>query len=107
MTPANNSVKLPNEALKAILSFMTRKQVETLYTLNRQFANIIQSAPFTVKPLLCINWAHEIKSGKCISFMRSFNTLASSELCHVKRAFQSRYPSQKERMRGTTTLLVQ
>jgi hypothetical protein len=56
MTPANNSMKLPNEAVRAILAFMTRKQLLAFSTLNRQLAFIIQAPPFTTKPLLRLGW---------------------------------------------------
>ncbi len=52
-----NSPRLPNEAVKAILALMTRKQLIALSTLNHQFAHIIHSPSFATKPLLCIKQA--------------------------------------------------
>ncbi len=45
-------VDLPNEVMRAILAFMTRKQLVALSAVNRQFYSIISSPPLTKKPLL-------------------------------------------------------
>jgi hypothetical protein len=63
MTPAN-SVQLPNEAVRAILAFMSRKQLIAFSGLNRQLVYIIQSPPFTVKPLLRKRWL-DIRPASC------------------------------------------
>ncbi len=44
-------VHLPQEALKAILAFMTRKQLVCLSAVNRQLYSIIDSQPLAMKPL--------------------------------------------------------
>ncbi len=45
----SNSTKLPNDAMKAILTFMTRKKLIALSMLNRQFAHVIHSPPLMTK----------------------------------------------------------
>ncbi len=52
MTPSTKVNFLPSEAVKAILAFMTRRHLIALSGVNRQFLHVIDSPPFTKKPLL-------------------------------------------------------
>jgi hypothetical protein len=55
MTP-HTLVDLPSEAVKAILSFMTRKQLIVLSGVNIKFYSVIHSPPLRTRPLLRVRY---------------------------------------------------
>ncbi len=57
-------MKLPSDAVKAILPFMTREQLNAFSLLSRQIAGLIHSPPFAAKPLLFVDWA-DIRRALC------------------------------------------
>jgi hypothetical protein len=59
-----NSVKLPSDAVKAILAFLTRVELNAFSLISRQFVRIIHSPPFTAKPVLLFDWA-DIRRAYC------------------------------------------
>ncbi len=56
MTPV--VVNLPSETVKAILAFMTRKQLIALCGVNHRFYSVISSPPLTKRPLHREGWLH-------------------------------------------------
>jgi hypothetical protein len=52
----HSTIFLPSEAVKAILSFMSRQELIALSGVNRQFLHIVSSPPFESRPLLQLRW---------------------------------------------------